>query len=52
MQLNLDFLKTPRPGPGVWAGLDDERRVVLLDVLTRLIARAAQPAPDAEDDDE
>ena len=52
MQLNLDFLKTPHPGPDVWARLDHERRVVLLDVLARLIARAAQPATDGEDDDE
>ena len=42
MQLNLGFLKTRRPGPNVWATLEDEHRNGAFDVLARLIARAAQ----------
>ena len=42
MQLNLGFLKTRRPGPNVWATLEDEHRNVAFDVLARLIAQAAQ----------
>ena len=42
MQLNLGFRKTLRPGPNVWAALEDEHRIVVFDVLARLIAQAAQ----------
>lgn len=42
MQLNLGFLMTRRPGPNVWATLEDEQRGVAFDVLARLIAQAAQ----------
>ena len=52
MQLNLGFLKTPRPGPNVWEALQDEQRLVVLDVLARLIVQAAPPNPAAEVDDE
>ena len=52
MQLDLGFLKTLRPAPNVWAALDDEQRIAVLDVLERLIVQAARPEPDAEADDE
>ena len=52
MQLNLGFLKNRRPGPDVWALLEDEQRLAVLDVLERLIAQAARPEPEQEDDDE
>jgi len=42
MQLNLGFLKTRRPGPNVWATLEDEHRCVAFDVVARLIVQAAQ----------
>ena len=35
MQLNLGFLTNPRPGPDVWALLEDEQRMAVLDVLER-----------------
>ena len=38
MQLDLGFLKTPRPGSNVWTALDDEQRIVVLDVLARKTA--------------
>ena len=52
MQLNLGFLKNPRPGPDVWAVLEDDQRMAVLDVLERLIAQAARPEPAQEDEDE
>ena len=52
MQLNLGFLKNPRPGPDVWAVLEDEQLIAVLDVLERLIVQAARPEPEKEDDDE
>ena len=58
MQLNLGFLKDlrrltdPRLDPDVWAGLEDEQRIAVLDVLERLIVQAAGPEPEKEDDDE
>ena len=52
MQLNLGFLKDPSPGPDVWAVLENEQRMAVLDLLERLIAQAARPEPAREDDDE
>ena len=52
MQLDLGFLKTRRPGSNVWTALDDEQRIVVLDVLTRLMARTGRPQPAAECHDE
>jgi len=42
MQLILGFLKTRRPGPNVWATLEDEHRNVAGDVLARVVGQAAQ----------
>ena len=55
MQLNLGILKDltdPRLDPNVWAALEDEQRIGVLDVLERLIVQAARPEPEKEDDDE
>ena len=52
MQLNLGFLKNLRPGPNVWAALEDEQRIAVLDVLERLIVQAARPEAEKEDGDE
>ena len=52
MQLNLGFLKNPCPGPNVWAALEDEQRIAVLDVLERLIVQAARPEAEKEDGDE
>ncbi len=51
MQLNLGFLKSPRPAPNVWEVLKNEQRIAVLDVLERLIAQAARPEPEADDDE-
>ena len=39
LQLSLDILTDPPPDTGVWNSLNDEQRVVLIDALTRLIAK-------------
>lgn len=52
MQLNLGFLKIPRPAPTVWKALEDEQRIAVLDVLERLIVQATCPEPETENDDE
>ena len=41
-----------RPGSNVWRALDDEQRIVVLDVLTRLMAQTGRPQSAAEGDDE
>ena len=48
MQLNLTFLEMPNPTAGVWDNLDAEQRLVVLEVLARLIAQATPPQPSAE----
>lgn len=48
MQLNLTFLEMPNPTAGVWDTLDAEQRLVVLEVLARLIAQATQPETSAE----
>ena len=52
MQLDLGFLKVRRPGSNVWRALDDEQRIVVLDVLTRLMAQTGRSQPAAEGGDE
>jgi hypothetical protein len=41
LQLSLDILTDPPPNTGVWTSLNDEQRTVLIDALTRLIAKTA-----------
>ena len=52
MQLNLTFLEMPNPTAVVWDKLDEEQRLVVLEVLARLIAQAAQPELSAEGNDD
>lgn len=39
LQLSLDILTDPTPDTGVWNSLNDEQRAVLIDALTRLLAK-------------
>lgn len=39
LQLSLDILTDPPPDTGVWNSLNGEQRTVLIDALTRLIAK-------------
>ena len=48
MQLNLTFPEMPNPTAGVWDNLDAEQRLVVLEVLARLIAQATQSETSAE----
>ncbi len=52
MQLNLTFLEMPNPTAAAWDKLDEEQRLVVLEVLARLIAQAAQPERSAEANDD
>ena len=52
MQLNLAFLELPSPSAIVWEALDEEQRVAALDVLTKLIAQAAQNKLSEEGNDD
>ncbi len=52
MQLDLGFLKNPRPDPNIWEALEDAQRFAPLEVLVRLIAQAARPEPDTEEHDD
>ncbi len=52
MQLNLTFLEMSNPNAVVWEKLDKEQRLVVLEVLARLIAQAAQPERSAEGNDD
>lgn len=52
MQLNLTFLEIPNPNAEVWEKLDEEQRLVILDVLARLTAQAAQPEFSVEENDD
>ena len=51
MQLNLTFLEMPNPTALVWDKLDEENRFVVLEMLARLIAQAAQAELSAEGND-
>ena len=53
MQLNLAFREIPNPSTLVWETLDEEQRIVVLEMLAKLIAQAAEPETTAEgrDDD-
>jgi hypothetical protein len=39
LQLSLDILTDPPPDTGVWNSLNDAQRAVLIDTLSRLIAK-------------
>ena len=48
MQLNLTFLEMPNPTAVVWDKLDEENRLVVLEVLARLIAFHRQLPDDVD----
>jgi len=39
LQLSLDILNDPPPDNDVWSSLNEQQRAVLIDTLTRLIAK-------------
>jgi hypothetical protein len=41
VQQKLTFLDLPAPDPPVWGRVDDERRTIVIDLIARLIAKAA-----------
>jgi hypothetical protein len=42
VQQQLNFLDLPAPDhPRVWGRVDDERRAIVIDLIARLIAKAA-----------
>ncbi len=51
MQLNLPILQSPSPHAAMWGQLDEAQRALVLAVMARLIAQAAQTKLDAEDQD-
>lgn len=53
-QLSLDLTKSANPYAHVWEGLAEQQRAVVLEILARLIAKAAQGGAKAqeESDDE
>jgi hypothetical protein len=50
LQLSLDILMDPPPDTGVWNSLNDEQRAVLIDALSRLIAKTVTATPIEEVD--
>jgi len=41
VQQQLNFLDPPTPHPSVWSRVDAERRTIVIDLIARLIAKAA-----------
>jgi hypothetical protein len=52
LQLSLDILKDPPSDNGVWNSLNEEQRAILIDALTRLIAKTVIATPSGETNDE
>ena len=52
MQLSLAFLALPTPTPPSRTLRDPKARAEVLDILARLLAKAAQPANETEATDE
>lgn len=48
MQLRLSFLDRPHPETSLWETLSDEQRALVIEILARLVAKAAVAHP-AED---
>jgi hypothetical protein len=44
----LPFLDRPRPETSLWETLDDEQRALVIDILARLVAKAAVARPAEE----
>lgn len=43
MQLSLNLLAVPVPEARVWDALDPDQRALVIEILARLVARAAAP---------
>jgi len=52
VQLELPFPEISTPRTTVWQALEEAERRAALEVLARLIARAARPEPSPEDPDD
>jgi hypothetical protein len=49
VQLTLNLLPVPVPEARVWEALDDDPRALVIEILARLLAKAAvQPVEEAE----
>ncbi len=48
MQLCLDLIKDSTPDTLAWESLNDDQRAVLIEALTRLIAKAVIATPNEE----
>ena len=53
MQLRLPFLDVPALAASVWDALEDDQRAVVIEVLARLLAKAAaaDAAPEGPPDE-
>jgi hypothetical protein len=49
-QLSLDLTKSANPHAYVWEGLAEQQRAVVLEILARLIANAAQGGAKAQEE--
>jgi len=50
VQLHLDFLDIPAPEMCVWDRLDEEQKAIVIELVTRLIAKAALASNSPEKD--
>jgi hypothetical protein len=48
VQLPLNFLDPPRPETSLWDTLDEEQRALVIELLARLVAKAAVAHPAEE----
>ncbi len=46
--MRLPFLDRPRPETSLWETLDDARRALVIELLARLVAKAAVAQPAEE----
>jgi hypothetical protein len=48
VQMRLPFLDRPRPETSLWETLDEEQRALVIELLARLVAKAAVAHPAEE----
>ncbi len=49
-QLSLDLSKNANPHAHVWEGLAEQQRALVLEILARMIAKAAQGGAKAQEE--